>query len=120
MFIKMLVDVSNGELIDKITILEIKSERIKNEAQLKNVENELNILRKCEFETSHKSSLKKINEMLWDCEDTIRLLDKAGDFGEEFVMCARDIHNFNDERCRIKRMINDETNSSLIEEKSYE
>lgn len=115
----MLIDVSNGEIIDKITILEIKSERIQDFNKLKNVDKELNILRRYEFETKHKKDLKRVNEKLWECEDIIRDLDKNNIFDESFINCARKIFTFNDERCRIKRLINDETNSEIIEEKEY-
>jgi len=115
----MLIDVSNGEIIDKITILEIKMDRIKDENKLKNVDNELNILRRYEFETKHKNNLKQVNEKLWECEDNIRDLDKNNIFDESFIKCAREIYTFNDERCRIKRLINIETNSEIIEEKEY-
>jgi len=115
----MLIDVSNGEIIDKITILEIKSERIQDFNKLKNVDKELNILRSYEFETKHKKDLKRVNEKLWECEDIIRDLDKNNIFDKSFIKCAREIYIFNDERCRIKRLINDETNSEIIEEKEY-
>lgn len=115
----MLVEISKAELIDKITILEIKDERIKREERLKNVRHELDILRKLEFDTPHKEELKKVNNIIWDLEDGIRNLEKVGDFGDDFIDLARKIYKFNDERARIKKVINMEQESNIIEEKSY-
>jgi hypothetical protein len=115
----MLIEVSKGELIDKITILEIKSERVKDTDKLININKELEILKSQEFHTELKESLKKINETLWDIEDAVRIHEKMGDFGDLFIEKARSVYKFNDERCRIKRMINIEQGSEIIEEKSY-
>lgn len=115
----MKVDISNGELIDKITILEIKMERIKDESRLLNVSNELNILSTLEFKTSLKDELKSVNESIWDCEDKIRNLTKLNIYDESFIECAKQIHILNDERARIKKQINFDTKSNIIEEKSY-
>jgi len=115
----MLVEISKAELIDKITILEIKDERMNDEDRLKNVRHELEILRKLEFETSHKDELKRVNNVIWDLEDGIRNLEKKGDFGAEFIDLARKIYKFNDERARIKKVINLEQGSNIVEEKSY-
>lgn len=116
----MLTEISKGELIDKITILEIKSERINDPEKLKNVNNELEILRKLEFPTSTKRELKIINLILWDVEDSLRIHEKDGDFGEEFIEKARSVYKLNDERCRLKKVINLNHGSNIIEEKSYE
>jgi len=77
----MRIEVSHGELIDKITILEIKDERVKDVEKLKNIRHELNVLIKYEFETSHKQELKHVNNTLWDLEDGIRKLDRENDLG---------------------------------------
>lgn len=114
----MKVDISKGELIDKITILEIKMDRIKDENKLKNIKIELDILSKLEFETKHKSSMKDVNERIWDCEELIRKMSMENP-PREFIECARNIHIFNDERAYIKKLINIETGSEIIEEKSY-
>jgi len=114
----MKVDISKGELIDKITILEIKMDRIKDKNKLKNVKTELDILSKLEFDTNYKSSMKDVNERIWDCEEFIRQLDMEIP-PPEFIQCARNIHIFNDERAHIKKLINIETGSEIIEEKSY-
>jgi len=115
----MRVEVSKGELIDKITILEIKDERVKDEEKLKNIRHELDVLLKYEFETSHKKDLKHVNNTLWDLEDGIRNLEKVEDFGADFIDKARNIYKFNDERARIKKLINLEQGSDIVEEKSY-
>lgn len=115
----MLVDISKGELIDKITILEIKSERIKDEDKLKNVNTELEVLRKIEFPTAHKAMLKEINEIIWDVEERVRFYESENNFGPEFVEQARMVYKYNDERARIKKEINIESGSDIIEEKSY-
>jgi len=99
----MFVDISKAELIDKITILEIKDERIQDEMRLKNIRHELNVLIKYEFETSHKQELKHVNNTLWDLEDGIRKLDRENDFGSKFIDMARNIYKVNDERSRIKK-----------------
>jgi hypothetical protein len=115
----MLVEISKAELIDKITILEIKDERIQDETRLKNVRHELDILRKIEFKTPLKDELKRVNNTIWDLEDGIRKLEETRDFGDEFINLARNIYKFNDERARIKRVINLEEGSNIVEEKSY-
>ena len=115
----MRIEVSNGELIDKITILEIKDERMKDEEKLKNIRHELDVLQKYEFETSLKEDLKQVNNTIWDLEDGIRNLEKVEDFGTDFIDKARNIYKFNDERARIKKLINLEQGSDIVEEKSY-
>ena len=115
----MLVEISKAELIDKITILEIKCERIKDDEKLKNIHHELKILQELEFHTDSKEELKSVNQMIWDLEDRIRILENAGDFGSEFIDKARNIYKFNDERARIKKTINLEQGSNIVEEKSY-
>jgi len=115
----MRIEVSKGELIDKITILEIKDERMKDEEKLKNIRHELDVLQKYEFESSLKEDLKQVNNTIWDLEDGIRNLEKVEDFGTDFIDKARNIYKFNDERARIKKLINLEQGSDIVEEKSY-
>lgn len=115
----MRIEVSKGELIDKITILEIKVDRVTDEAKLINICHELGVLTGYEFETSHKKDLKIVNSVLWDLEDGIRKNEEEGNFGDEFIEKARNIYKYNDERSRIKKIINLEHGSDIIEEKSY-
>ena len=128
--IKVLVEISVGDLFDKISILEIKQERIKDEEKLRNIEKELNsLLDTCneinlKYEETDKivdlyMELKKINENLWEIEDKIRELEFKKDFGEEFVSLAREVYYKNDSRCKIKKEINILLNSNLVEEKAY-
>ena len=121
------VPVSIGELIDKITILEIKLRRIDNEEKLHNIRRELRALEQVERDASLvegadalKTRLREVNERLWDIEDAIRRHEKEGDFGEAFVELARSVYIENDQRSRIKRELNLLTGSELVEEKSYE
>ena len=122
------VPVSYGELIDKITILEIKSERIGDSAKLANVRIELDLLNetwradaasRIDIATE-RSQLRGVNEALWDIEDRIRLKEKARAFDDEFVELARSVYIRNDERAAIKRVINQKLGSTLVEEKSYQ
>ncbi len=121
------VPVSFGELIDKITILEIKSERMSDPAKLANVRTELEALNatwSAAAESSQdigalRSALKAVNEKLWDIEDAVREQEAAGSFGAGFIELARSVYINNDERARIKREINTLLGSDLVEEKSY-
>ena len=122
----VLVPISVGELIDKIVILEIKSERIKNANQLANIANELGALRAVRLGDVDRArldalsaELKRVNAKLWDVEDSIRECDARGDFGEKFIELARAVYRLNDERARLKKAINVESGSRLVEEKSY-
>jgi hypothetical protein len=122
----VLVPISVGELIDKIVILEIKSERIKNANQLANIANELGALRAVRLGEVDRvrldalsAELKRVNAKLWDVEDSIRECDARGDFGDDFIELARAVYRFNDERARLKKAINVESGSRLVEEKSY-
>ncbi len=122
----ILVPISVGELMDKITILEIKSERIENAIQLKNVRRELGALRAIRLDKLNRAALdklcaelKQVNAKLWDIEDAIRECDAHGDFGEAFVELARAVYRLNDERARLKKAISLAAGSRLIEEKSY-
>jgi len=121
------VEISPGELIDKITILEIKLERIADAAKLNNVRIEYDTLNRSLSDAIASSAaldgmiaeLKRINEALWDIEDDIRDCERAKDFGETFVGLARAVYVTNDKRSEIKRRINELLGSSLVEEKSY-
>ena len=119
----ILAPVSVGELIDKITILEIKSERLADPAQLANVRRELALLTPLAPQGAEldalRSRLKTINALLWDCEDTVRALQRLGDFGETFIETARAIYSNNDRRAAVKRLINELAGSEIIEEKSH-
>jgi hypothetical protein len=124
----IMVQVAPGELIDKITILEIKDERIKDEAKLKNVRVELDVLNQCVKDNIEmddelvdlKSQLKTINEQLWVIEDDIRDCEREKDFGDKFVELARSVYFTNDKRAAIKKEINVKLNSLIVEEKSYQ
>tara|TARA_B100001250_G_C19640678_1_gene718115 strand:+ start:22 stop:411 length:390 start_codon:yes stop_codon:yes gene_type:complete len=124
---KILVEVSFGELLDKISILEIKKEKIKDEANLKFINDEYNVL-KGELDKNVKSdekleklfqSLKEINLKLWIIEDDKRLCEKNSDFGEKFIKLSRDVHFLNDSRAKIKLEINNLTGSKIREIKEY-
>jgi len=119
--------IAPGELIDKITILRIKSERIGDEAKLKNVRTELDILQKTQAAEVPQSdemvrledALKTVNEALWEIEDDIRDCERNGDFGEEFIRLARAVYVTNDKRAALKKEINLLLGSTIVEEKSY-
>jgi hypothetical protein len=122
----LLVEVSPGELLDKLTILEIKSERIADPRKRENVRTELAALAAARetLEPSPRlaelvAQLKAVNEALWDIEDAIRLCERDGDFGPRFIELARSVYRTNDRRAALKRAINELLSSSLIEEKSY-
>ena len=124
---KILVEVSVGELLDKISILEIKQDKIKNKERLKFIKEEYNIL-KAELDKNIKNdenlknlfmSLKEINSKLWVIEDDKRMCEKNKDFGENFIKLSRDIHFLNDNRAKIKLEINNYTGSKIKEIKEY-
>ena len=124
---KILVEVSVGELLDKISILEIKSKKIKDLEKLKFINNEYKILKdqldnniKNYSEIEHLfNSLKEINSRLWVIEDEKRLCEKNSDFGEKFIKLSRDVHFLNDERAKLKLEINNKTGSKIREIKEY-
>ena len=124
----ILAEISAGELVDKITILEIKKAKITNKEKLVDIEKELYSLNqtKKKFipdESSIKkyiSDLKEINLKLWHIEDGKRLAEKNNDFGEKFIELARNVYKFNDERAKIKLTINSTLGSNIKEIKSYE
>jgi hypothetical protein len=125
----MKIEVSNGEIVDKMTILEIKLDKIQNRIQLENISKEWKILNDCVmniFQIFGNSKLynliddlSEVNSKLWDIEDWIRDCEKEQRFDKEFVELARSVYKLNDERSKIKRQINLLTKSELIEEKSY-
>ena len=121
----ILVPISVGELMDKVTILEIKSERIKNPAQHANIASELTALRAIVARLDLAAvkqpvtALKSVNSELWDVEDRIRECETQADFGPSFIDFARAVYRLNDERARLKRTINEVSGSRLVEEKSY-
>jgi len=121
------VPVSWGELVDKITILQIKSDRMRDAQKLANVRKELALL--TEKLGSHSSNaevvrltgeLYGVNAALWDIEDDIRECENAGDFGEKFIALARSVYIRNDRRAELKRDVNTVLGSELVEEKSYQ
>ena len=125
---KILAEISAGELIDKITILEIKKAKITNKDKLIEIEKELlslnDTMKKFIPDNSEiskfKNNLKDINLKLWDIEDGKRSAEKNNNFGEEFVELARKVYKFNDERAKIKLAINSTLGSNIKEVKSYE
>lgn len=121
----MTIEVSHGEIIDKLTIIQIKLERIKDEAKLENLRKEFLVLDKAtssiiKREDPLYTALYEVNCSLWDIEDHIRDLERKKDFGKDFIETARSVYIINDRRSDIKREINLKTSSGLIEEKSYE
>jgi|TARA_B110000444_G_C18504371_1_gene439316 hypothetical protein len=124
---KILAEISAGELIDKITILEIKKVKIQDKNKLLEIEKELLSLNNTTKEfikdismiANFKDQLKDINIKLWDIEDGKRLAEKKNDFGEEFIKLARNVYKFNDERAKIKLKINQVLGSSIKEVKSH-
>ena len=124
---KILVEVSVGELLDKISILEIKKEKIKDPEKLKFINDEYEVL-KNQLNQNVKldeklndlfNSLKDINSKLWVIEDDKRLCEKNSDFSEKFIKLSRDVHFLNDDRAKIKLEINNHTGSKIKEIKEY-
>jgi hypothetical protein len=121
----MKIEVSNGEIIDKLTIIRIKMERIRDTAKLSNLKKEHDILAAASSSILGQDdplyvSLYRVNSDLWEIEDRIREFERRKEFGKEFVAVAREVYRKNDLRSGIKREINLRTSSGLIEEKSYE
>lgn len=121
----MNIEVSNGEIVDKMTILQIKSEKITDTVKVRNVLNEISsiedsFLSISSYEDSLYCELKTINEELWKIEDDIREKERNHRFDEEFISLARSVYVTNDKRASTKHAINTKTNSNLVEEKSYE
>ena len=124
---KILVEVSVGELLDKVSILEVKKEKIKDSEKLKFINDEYKVL-KDQLDKNVKSyekidklfqSLKEINAKLWIIEDDKRLCEKNSDFSEKFIKLSRDVHFLNDDRAKIKLEINQHTGSKIKEIKKY-
>ena len=123
----MKVEISNGELLDKFSILEIKMGNITDPSKLANIENEYreltsdctDLLRDSTISSLY-AELKSINQKLWVVEDDIRECERRKDFGQEFISLAREVYFTNDERARVKKEINLASGSSLVEEKSYQ
>ena len=123
----ILAPISIGELIDKITILEIKAERIADSAKRRNVATELASLRAIRAQAGldtagmepHLSELKRLNTALWEIEDEIRELEAKRDFGARFIALARNVYQTNDQRAAVKNRINHAFGSAIVEEKSY-
>ena len=125
----MKIEVSNGEILDKITILLIKSKKITDQTKLKNINNELNELVPFLDIVGYKTNvtvydlvteLETVNEKLWVVEDKLRDKERSKQFDEEFIQLARSVYFTNDERARIKKRLNEVTYSKLVEEKSYQ
>ena len=124
---KILSEISTGELIDKISILEIKLEKIKNKASQDEINKEYNILKEVqnssiEMTEKLKTLLKEIKEVnlnLWNIEDKLRICEKNKDFGENFIKLARDVYLNNDNRSKIKSKINEVSGSNIKEIKQY-
>ena len=124
---KILVEVSIGELLDKISILEIKQEKIKDTDKLEYINDEYSVLKE-QLSKNVKSdeklnklfnSLKEINSKLWIIEDDKRMCEKNSDFGEKFIKLSRDVHFLNDDRAKIKLEMNNHTGSAIKEIKEY-
>ena len=124
----MKVELPLGDVVDKITILQIKSERIADQGKLNNIQNELTVLQAAWAKTNHPPLLQlpewkgllKVNGELWTVEDDLRILEGKQDFGPTFVKLARSVYFLNDKRAALKKSINISLGSTLVEEKSYE
>lgn len=121
----MKIEISNGELVDKVTILHIKREKVSDAAKLANIEKEYELLRKAmsniniTVESPEFSRLLEVNLRLWDIEDRIRQKEARQEFDDEFIQLARSVYFENDQRAAIKKEINLKTGSDLVEEKQY-
>ena len=124
---KILTEISAGELLDKLSILEIKLNKIKNPALLQEIKKDYNIINEAKNKNINSSDeinvlytdLKKINEQLWEIEDKIRLCEKNSDFKDKFIQLARDVYLKNDKRSKIKSEINKISGSNIREVKQY-
>jgi len=118
----MLIEVSIGEVLDKITILEIKKEKIKNKIQLQNIDKELLLLKEKYTEYRAEQEYKEllyVNRELWDVEDRLREKETENSFDSEFTNLARSVYKLNDNRAQIKKNLNLRKGSEIVEEKSY-
>lgn len=125
--IRLLIPGAAGELIDKLSILEIKKDRISGVEKQKNIQHELTSLQHVRAELGQDTrldelhqALRQVNESLWVVEDKLRLKEKARDFGEEFIELARSVYRLNDKRAALKREVNLYVGSDIVEEKSYQ
>ncbi|MBV9827751.1 MAG: hypothetical protein JO001_19130 [Alphaproteobacteria bacterium] len=124
---QIMAPISVGELYDKISILEIKRERIEDAAKMKNISFELELLNTIASAlpspngdiAMFRDKLKEVNGRIWDLEERVRALGVAKNYGEEFISVARLIHEMNDTRASIKKVLNVKSNSEVVEEKSY-
>lgn len=121
----MKIEVSNGEIVDKLTILLIKHEKIKDQQKLKNIKKEIEVIGEVSDSIVCRDSkeflrLLNINKELWIIEDAIREKERRKEFDDAFIYLARSVYHNNDERAKVKRVINDLSESNLFEEKSYE
>lgn len=125
--VEIVISISPGELLDRLVILEIKSERMTDPAKRANVVSEWSALAplaadilsaNCDV-IDLKGQLRTVNETLWEIEDTIREHERRGDFGPGFISLARAVYHTNDQRAAIKRAVNDRLGSAIVEEKSY-
>ena len=124
---KILTEISAGELLDKLSILEIKLNKIKNPALLQEIKKDYNIINEAKNKNINSSNeinilytdLKKINEQLWEIEDKVRLCEKNSDFKDKFIQLARDVYLKNDKRSKIKLEINKILGSNIQEVKQY-
>jgi hypothetical protein len=124
----VLIEASPGEVVDKITILEIKSERITDPGKLESVRRELDALRLArdraiaprESLLELSAELRSVNETIWKVEDEIRICERQGDFGPRFIELARSVYKNNDQRAALKRRINEQLGSRIVEVKSHE
>ena len=124
---KILTEISAGELLDKLSILEIKLNKIKNPALLQEIKKDYNIINEAKNKNINSSNeinvlytdLKKINEQLWEIEDKIRLCEKNSDFKDKFIQLARDVYFTNDKRSKTKNKINKILGSNIKEVKQY-
>ncbi|AWK90190.1 DUF6165 family protein [Azospirillum thermophilum] len=122
-----MVEIAIGELIDKITILQIKSENISDPEKLKNIRFEITVLEQARKEcvpaspelAALEAELKAVNKQIWDIEDAVRDCERNGRFDEHFVALARSVYKTNDKRAAVKKKINELFNSRIVEEKSY-
>lgn len=123
----VLTEISVGEFVDKLTILRIKSERIRDPDQLANINHELEVLNRIWQQSAYAGvdiaretrALSEVNEQLWEIEDAIRELESRSDFGRRFIELARAVYITNDRRAELKKQINRLTGSAIMEEKSY-
>jgi hypothetical protein len=121
----MLIEVSNGEIVDKLTIIEIKLENIKDETKLANIRKEYDVVDQAVKKIIAKDDplyieLLNINKKLWKIEDDIRDCERIRDFGQKFIDLARSVYFTNDQRADVKKRINLQSGSNLIEEKGYQ